>query len=705
MPTELPNKYYLAHARELFTYVENACHELLGPAHRAYLNGFKHLSDDAQCLLIRMIARKPRFFNQDAFDYPEIGNLDAAVAELTTAEFSGPPRKQDWQNFVQVLTKPQLLACLDHQAVRVKAATPKSELVSLVQAVCDPHVQKKVGHRWLGRRQQAVVDYLLFLYFGDLNNRFQKFAMRDLGVLATRRTEAEATARFTSLAEAEQAFQFHQLRRDYSLNPVAVLELAEQAVLSLTPLSAECEKVRDKLILQITQDIYPGEPERAIALWQHSNHDTALEKWVRASYQHACRDSLRKQLDNLRQAPLSATSKLFVEDFYQRKYLGKRTSIYTDMLRESNRVLAIDECFLGNVEEGVIQRYCQRGAQAWFSENTLWRALFGFTLWPILFGKERSHHNEFDAFPAALRDPNFYSQHQSKIEECLALLDNQQAARAEFTRLAATQYGTPTGLFRWSSALLDLVVPCLSYAPPGALAKLVRSMAKDYANCHCGYPDIMIVENESLRFEEIKAPGDVLRPNQLLGIQRLRQAGFSVDICQTQWATDPEQVYAVVDIETTGGQRSGNAITEIAVVRVKNQQIISEWSSLVNPDRPIPHHITRLTGITNQMVATAPRFAEIATLVDEQLDQAIFVAHNVGFDYGFIKSAYEAIGRRFKKPKYCTVQKARKALPGMRSYSLSKLTAELDIELQSAHRALDDARATAELLILIQLIN
>ncbi|NNC99882.1 MAG: 3'-5' exonuclease, partial [Gammaproteobacteria bacterium] len=195
---------------------------------------------------------------------------------------------------------------------------------------------------------------------------------------------------------------------------------------------------------------------------------------------------------------------------------------------------------------------------------------------------------------------------------------------------------------------------------------------------------------------------DVLRPNQLVSINRLRRAGFEVNLTQVEWATDPNQTYAVVDIETTGGRKGMHAITEIAVVKVRNHKIVEEWSTLVNPERPIPAFITRLTGISNQMVANAPLFREVADELEKQLKDTIFVAHNVGFDYGFIKAAYQRMNCNFKIPRICTVRSARKAFPGLKSYALGKLARHFDIRLDNAHRALSDARATADLLILIQ---
>ncbi len=706
MLAPLPDKYYLTHARELFSFLERHCDHLLGPQHQQYLHRFKSLSDDGQCLLVRMLARKPRFIRRDSLDYAEIDDLDSAVIELTNNHYVNTVTVDDWCEFSPHLTKAELLACLEPTPIQVKKSTSKAELVSIVKQTLrgDEPSLFAIRDTWLARCQQTNVDYLLFLYFGDLSNRLQKFAMRDLGVLKTRQRSTTTVARFSSIEQAEHAFKLHQLRRDYHVNPEQVREQAIDYLQAnaLSETVASIEKVKDKLLLQVAHDLVKNDRQRAIELWQQSDHPTALEKWVRTRYQNEDRELLRSELEHLKKTSLSAEKKLFIEDFYQRKFEGKRTSVYTDMLREAGRELSIVECYLGDVEEGVLQRYRQLGNQAWFTENKLWHVIFSFSLWPILFDGKEAQHTEFDFTPIALRDPEFYRNNQSKIEQQLSILNQPELAIKSFTRLAANQYGSPTGLFRWSATLLDSVIPCLQHAPPNALANVVREMARNYEQSKSGYPDLMVLDQPGLRFEEVKAPGDVLRPNQLLAIERLRKAGVAVDICQVTWATDPNQIYAVVDIETTGGKRGGNAITEIAVVRVKNQSVISEWSTLVNPGRPIPAHITRLTGINNQMVATAPNFGEVAAELEQQLDGAVFVAHNVGFDYGFIKAAFDDLGRKFKKPKYCTVQHARKAFPGLRSYSLGNLTASLDIDLKNAHRALDDARATAHLLTLIQ---
>lgn len=129
--------------------------------------------------------------------------------------------------------------------------------------------------------------------------------------------------------------------------------------------------------------------------------------------------------------------------------------------------------------------------------------------------------------------------------------------------------------------------------------------------------------------------------------------------------------------------------------------MIDRYSTLLNPEGVIPASITRLTGITAAMVASAPRFSDIADEFAEFLVDAIFVAHNVEFDYRFISQEFRRLGRSFRLPRLRTVAGMRRYYPGHRSYSLAALTQEFDIPLKTHHRALCDAEAAAELLILI----
>lgn len=148
-----------------------------------------------------------------------------------------------------------------------------------------------------------------------------------------------------------------------------------------------------------------------------------------------------------------------------------------------------------------------------------------------------------------------------------------------------------------------------------------------------------------------------------------------------------------VDIETNGGNGERGRITEIAVIRVEDGEVVDEYSSLVNPGSPIPHWITRLTGITNNDLIHAPYFDEIAADVHRIMEGAIFVAHNARFDYSFVKRQLEASGYKFRPKLFCTVRLSRAMYPEHRGHSLEKIIARHGIAVNGRHRAYDDAKA------------
>lgn len=160
-------------------------------------------------------------------------------------------------------------------------------------------------------------------------------------------------------------------------------------------------------------------------------------------------------------------------------------------------------------------------------------------------------------------------------------------------------------------------------------------------------------------------------------------------------------MYAIVDIETTGSSAAHGKITEIAILIHDGKRVVDEYQTLLNPESYIPSNITALTGISNEMVEDAPRFFEVAKEVHQMLEGNIFVAHNVNFDYSFIKKEFQDLGGNLNLPKLCTVRLTRKVFPGLKSYSLGRLGEHFGIENSARHRAMGDARATAELMDLI----
>lgn len=162
-----------------------------------------------------------------------------------------------------------------------------------------------------------------------------------------------------------------------------------------------------------------------------------------------------------------------------------------------------------------------------------------------------------------------------------------------------------------------------------------------------------------------------------------------------------ETDFVVFDFETTGAKTPPCRVTEIGAYRVKNGEIAGEFHTLVNPEMPIPLFITMLTGISDEMVRTAPKFEAVAANFLEFIGDSVLVAHNAGFDLRFLD--YE-VGRvyedyRVGNPSLCTVQLSRRLLPDVDNHKLKTLAAHFNVELINHHRANADALATAKVFI------
>lgn len=156
-------------------------------------------------------------------------------------------------------------------------------------------------------------------------------------------------------------------------------------------------------------------------------------------------------------------------------------------------------------------------------------------------------------------------------------------------------------------------------------------------------------------------------------------------------------MYAILDIETTGGQFNEEGITEIAIYKFDGHEVVDQFISLVNPEIPIQPFVAKLTGINNAMLRSAPKFFEVAKRIIEMTNDCVVVAHNASFDYRILRTEFRRLGYDFEAKTICTVELAKKLIPMQPSYSLGKLVRALGIPMADRHRASGDAMATVKL--------
>ncbi|MHC2621515.1 DNA polymerase-3 subunit epsilon [Bradyrhizobium huanghuaihaiense] len=699
---QLPVYYYLDHFAEMLGFAQRTYAPVLGPDHHAFIVRFEGLSRDARCLLVRMINRRGAIFNRSLFNYPEINDVERATSDLIAAGHARALGEADYAAFVSCLPKDVLVTgaqAAGRGDVRKSWSKPKFLAYYLERIPFSVAAQHCGARNFIALVGTRPIEFLLYLYFGKTEVNLKNFALRDLGILRTNR-ETSFSARFTDAEEALASFHYSQILDSLEDGSESAHRRAAIDVLAGPACGTQfAGDLRSRAAHQTGLFFEKGgESDLARQLYRAGSSPDCNERLVRLLYGTGDRTEAEQLLQRMVDDPASDGEHLFATDFYARKFGGRRTGLYTELLR-SGRTITVDDTHRGNPEAGVAGVLRREGTKVFFTENVLWHTLFGLLFWDELFESTRMPSG-FDWLPHCLKDRSFRQLFAATIDEKLAAIASGTSLPL-ILRTVAAKWGRPNGIFSWDHVQVEALRALLEGSDPAGIASIVRSMCDDFCGMRDGFPDLMLVQDGKASFMEIKAEGDVIRRNQLIRLRQLSAAGIMAEIGRVDYRFDPEQDYVVVDIETTGSWSNGDRITEIGAVKVRNHCVVDEWHSLLNPQRAIPGKVVQLTGITNEMVRDAPLFAEVADRFMEFMGDGIFVAHNVSFDYGFIAYEFERIGRRFKFPKLCTCAGMRRRYPGHKSYGLGKLCEIYGIALENHHRALCDARASVHLLNLI----
>lgn len=686
---ELPEKYYLTHFKEFLAEIHEASH-LLREAEKGFLSEFLSLSEDAQCLYVRMVNRKGRIFQRRDFSYQEIGDIDEGLRELEQRNFARGPGPSDSSTVISSLKKHEILDLLLAARVPVKKSASKPVLLELVRdsglALSD-----ELSAQVLIQERTTELSYLLFLYFGKILEGLSLYTLRDLGIKRMNKYQGKFKPRFRDLEDAEAHFFYALLAEDVSAAPAISTWPS--------PKNPEATDLRNRVLLTLAEATL--DEEERLRLLSASGVHPAREKLVRALWKlgrkEECEETLRRIIDQ----PWEEEEALFAEDFLDRKFGKKRTSALTDVLR-SSELLRIDESYFRSPELGVIDALRDEGWEAWHTENHFWNLFFGLLFWEEIFCDPKAgFRNSFELLPADLLNGTFFDNHALSLSNKLDALADPEWTRGYLESIATRYAEDMLGIFSWDEDSLGLLLDALPLIPTTAQRSILETMARSYPQFSAGFPDLIARRKGEIRFIEVKAKGDSLKHSQLKIINLLRGAGLPVEVLRVEYFYNPEQTYTVVDLETTGARAEWDRITEIGAVKIRGGVILDRYQTLVNPGRSIPRFIQELTGITNAMVAEAPRFEDVAEAFREFSEGSIFVAHNVNFDYRFLQKEFERTGEKFVRPFLCTKAGMKKCYPRLESYSLKELTARFEIPLLNHHRALSDAEAAAGLLNLI----
>ena len=522
----LPVYYYHDHFTEMLFFVSEIYGPVLNARHRAFIETFKTLSKDAQCLLIRMINRRGHIFRHGAFRYAEIADARSALEELRNSNLVRALVEGDYADFILCHAKEALIkGGKDAGLADIRTSLSKAKLIKYFLA----NVTFKTAHDHCGGGEFIAlgdtepVEFMLYLYFGKTEDNLKNFALRDLGIIRTNKN-ANLSARFTDEAEARACFHYSRLLDRLETNSEEVYRSAITAMLD----GPQCTT-------DYASDLRNKAAHR-VGLYFEKQHESALAiQLYRAGYSADCNERLARLLyasgdkvgseDLLRRMiddPASDDELMFASDFYARKFGGQRTGACTSLLRAGSTI-TVDDAWRGNPEAGVAGMLRRQGHKVYHTENTLWHALFGLLFWDELF-ETGQLHSGFDWMPQCLKNKTFMRAFGQQIESKLAAVQS-RTALPPILRSVAAHWAKPNGIFAWDHVDMD-ALRALLHACPCGVAAMLRLMGEDYQAMRDGFPDLMTENCEAVSFVEVKAEGDVIRRNQLTRLRQLNNAGI-----------------------------------------------------------------------------------------------------------------------------------------------------------------------------------
>lgn len=546
---ELPPKYYLDNFQQVLGFVSDMYGHMLSEAEQSFIARFSALPEDARCLFIRFANRRGVFFRVSRLSYPEIEALPAMLQLLQEKGFAEPLQPAHWlyaHDMLNVFTKPEL--CRWYKPHLKEVAVSKLKKPELVSWLAE-HVP------WLSlwetiAKQEAVIKHcyeqelemLKFLFFGHLGGEMSEFVVRDLGVVRYEQPDAERlVAKFACRKEAEDKYfisaayqKFRELREEGSAESLYSWFMRWCA--RGAGLEGDARATFDRLCNKLGRLLERHKmPEWALEVYAYTQVAPVRERRVRLWQKLGQSQQAEALCQQILSNPQNAEEQFFATDFLSR--IGKKRvrKSTTEHLKLAE-VVDVEVTYRYEVEKGVMRTLEKEGKEVMYSENYLWRSLFGLVFWDIIFDFDAPvFHSPLQRFPSDLFLPNFIDQRRDALEERLDGLKTAGKLKKHIQQTYDAKWGLGNPLVGWHDNTLPLVLAACKKLKPNQIAAVLMEMARNLKENGRGFPDLFAWTKKEYAFIEVKSPNDTLSGQQLYWLQFFEQQGIQAQVLRVNW--------------------------------------------------------------------------------------------------------------------------------------------------------------------------
>jgi hypothetical protein len=534
---ELPPKYYLTYFQYLIDFVKKKYQHILNETEQNFLGAFEALTEDEKCLFIRFSNRTGSFFRTEKLKYAEIEDIPVVLNALIDKQFIEPVAASHLLQAGEVLnifSKSELieLAKMLNLETRGKASLKKEEVLDWLLEVGNwEEITEWITHASGGVikvLKETEVQMLKFLFFGSRHGDMTEFVTRDLGFQQYEKfDEDKMVAYFQTRQEVEDKLKVSLAREDFYLMQQAEIETIEiyNWFMDWTDthrkeLSEIAVPTYNRFALKVALYLEKKKAlDEALTIFRQTEESPSRERQVRILDKQKNREEAKALCELMLTEPQNADEQFFAEDFLNRleAQLQKKKAkkAVTEQLHNSASI-TIDALWKRQVEFGVIDYYERKGLKAEFSENHLWRSLFGLLFWDIIFDTDTlAIHHPLQRSPSDLFKPTFFEKRKEKMEERLKILEDADATTVYMNRIFFEKFGLTNPLVDWYGGLFPLVLKLLEKLSAEQISLITLEMARNLRENVRGFPDLFMWGDGEYCFVEVKSPTDSLSNQQL----------------------------------------------------------------------------------------------------------------------------------------------------------------------------------------------
>ncbi|MCF7497557.1 VRR-NUC domain-containing protein [Vibrio sp. L5-1] len=536
---QLSPTYYLDNFNRLIEHAQTLYPDLLSDDECRWLSAYKRLSVSSQCLIIRLLSRKGRWFRSDKLNYVEITDLNTALQELSTAGFialSHPAERHDLvvsnvELGLHLLTKPELLNLFP--AFKSNKTAKKDELLALLDH--QPFDQfQSLAFDCIYVVESEVIDVLLLLFFANTYQDLSQFVLSDLGLNTFENYSLSKQRRFfTSREQLNQLFQMRDVQRLYSEGDRKDSEFLEQLLQSI-PAESEHRSIarkRSRLINDIARDLERlSLNDQAVFWFKQSTLPPSRERLARIYDKQSELDLMCDIVTQMKATP-SDVSELEVAIKLEDKLLRKQGHKVSRTIKPSCKEIKLElDLSQTRVELAVKQHFESQGWDVYFSENSFLCGLFGLAFWEVIFADvEGAFINRYQHRPLDLYHSDFVDKRAEQVEAVFQTIFKHELN--QLLNIYDQKRGIANPFVNWNYFPRSLVEHSMEAIPNALIVDLFKVILSDLKLFRTGMPDLITFKDKEFHWVEVKGPGDKLQDNQWRWIKEFERLSVPFSVC------------------------------------------------------------------------------------------------------------------------------------------------------------------------------